>query len=416
MTQTLGLTLATIDTFRNQIVHTDAETLLRSLPEGSVHCIVTSPPYYGLRDYGEDGQIGLEDTPQQYVDRMVDVFELARRSLRDDGTLWLNLGSSYANDDKWGGTTGGKHVSALHGNSGIGRQKRTTGFKAKDLIPIPWMVAMALQSAGWYLRSDIIWHKPNPMPESVTDRPTKAHEYVFLLTKSARYFYDADAIRLPVAASTVGRGKVDFGGAKGRAYSPMETDPNFRNGNEQWGRTFDYKASCANGRNRRSVWSIPTEPKPFQHFAMFPQALIEPMILAGSPAQVCAVCGAPYVRDVTRHANYEKRQDRGQPDYKPPMVDSSGWKPATVIDNGFTPSCDCHADTSRGIVVDPFMGSGTTALVAQRLQRDFIGCDVNAEYVTLARDRVRYHGDDKRMVKEQDAGVQQLGLFAAVNA
>jgi hypothetical protein len=173
----------------------DCRVVLASLPAESVHTVLTSPPYWGLRDYGSPGQLGLEPTPEEYVANMVAVFREVRRVLRADGTLWLNLGDSYANDTKWGGSSGGKHVAALHGQTGIGRQKVTTGLKAKDLVGIPWRVAFALQADGWYLRSDIIWAKPNPMPESVTDRPTKAHEYLFLLSKSARYYYDADAVR-----------------------------------------------------------------------------------------------------------------------------------------------------------------------------------------------------------------------------
>jgi DNA modification methylase len=326
--------LATVDTFRNQIVHCDAETLLRSLPANSVHCVVTSPPYYGLRDYGTDGQIGLEDTPAAFVARLVDVFEGVRRVLRPDGVCWLNLGDTYGT-----GTT----AARKSGKRGIGDNTQNAqdiarvGGMAKQLLGIPWRVAFALQAAGWWLRSDIIWHKPNPMPESVTDRPTKAHEYVFMLTKSARYWYDADAVRDPATPGTHTTTSTSFGSqASGKNITPT--------GNQKPGATF----SWGNARNKRTVWTVPTEPKPFQHFAMFPQALIEPMILAGCP--------------------------------------------------------------KGGIVLDPFMGSGTTALVAQRLGRDFIGCDVNEDYVKLARDRVQYHGDDKRMVKEQAAGVQQIAL------
>jgi DNA modification methylase len=169
-----------------RILTGDCRALLATLDAESVQTCVTSPPYFGLRDYGVAGQIGLEATPDAFVAEMVAVFREVRRVLRNDGTLWLNLGDSYANDTKWGGSSSGKHVKGLHGDTGVGRGKRTTGLKAKDLIGIPWLVAFALRADGWYLRSDIIWHKPNPMPESVTDRPTKAHEYLFLLAKSER--------------------------------------------------------------------------------------------------------------------------------------------------------------------------------------------------------------------------------------
>ena len=176
-----------------RILQGDCREILKTISDQSVNCCVTSPPYFGLRDYGVAGQIGLEQTPQEFVDQMVAVFREVRRVLRDDGTLWLNLGDSYANDAKWGGSSGEKNAYCTTGGEGF-RSRRSTGLKPKDLIGIPWRVAFALQADGWYLRQDIIWHKPNPMPESVTDRCTKAHEYVFLLTKSARYYYDADAI------------------------------------------------------------------------------------------------------------------------------------------------------------------------------------------------------------------------------
>ena len=183
----------------NLIQFGDCRATMRELIADGVRvqCCVTSPPYYGLRDYGHPGQLGLEKTPAEYVAAMVEVFGLVRELLADDGVLWLNLGDSYANDTKWGGQASGKHVQALQGNSGIGRQQHTTGLPGKNLIGIPWRVAFALQEAGWYLRQDVIWHKPNPMPESVTDRCTKAHEYLFLLTKSGRYYWNAEAMKEP---------------------------------------------------------------------------------------------------------------------------------------------------------------------------------------------------------------------------
>jgi DNA modification methylase len=178
-----------------RLIEGDCREVLRSLDAESVQTCVTSPPYFGLRDYGHDGQLGLEPTPDEYVAALVEAFREVRRVLRDDGTLWLNLGDSYANDAKWGGSSGGKHVmDGQTGGEGY-RLRRATGLKSKDLIGVPWRVAFALQADGWYLRSDIIWAKPNPMPESVTDRPTKAHEYLFLLAKAPRYYYDADAMR-----------------------------------------------------------------------------------------------------------------------------------------------------------------------------------------------------------------------------
>jgi DNA modification methylase len=231
------------------IIYGDALKKLRELPEGSVQCCVTSPPYWGLRDYGVAGQIGLEETPAEYVDKLVEVFSEVRRVLCEDGTLWLNLGDSYARN---GGKDGGRNRELLH-MEGISTRmcKIPDGsyLKPKDLVGIPWRVAFALQADSWYLRSDIIWHKPNPMPESVTDRPTKAHEYLFLLSKQERYFYDADAISESLAICVHQNDRV-------------------------WG--------LSGRRNKRSVWTVPTASYEEAHFAIFPPDLIKPCILAGS--------------------------------------------------------------------------------------------------------------------------------------
>lgn len=254
-----------------EILQGDCRDVLGSLPDGSINCCVTSPPYFGLRDYGVEGQLGLEPTPDEFVSAMVEVFREVRRVLRDDGTLWLNLGDSYANDGKWGGSTGGKHASALHGNSGIGRRLLTTGLKPKDLIGIPWRVAFALQADGWYLRQDIIWHKPNPMPESVTDRCTKAHEYIFLFAKSERYYFDADAIK-EQAVSNHASGNSFKGRQGGAIHMPMSGGAGTA---DQW--------LPGGMRNRRSVWTVSTKPFKGAHFATFPPDLIEPCVLAGCP-------------------------------------------------------------------------------------------------------------------------------------
>jgi DNA modification methylase len=341
------------------IRHGDCREVLRTMPDESVHCCVTSPPYFGLRDYGVAGQIGLEPSPELFVDEMVAVFREVRRVLRDDGTLWLNLGDSYANDGKWGGHTGGKHIKALH-CSPIGRNKRYTGLKAKDLIGIPWMVAFALRADGWYLRRDIIWHKLNPMPESVRDRPSTAHEYLFLLTKSERYYYDADSIMeasSPDSHARAARGRSSThkwadGGpgdqtiAKGSpsagripgvnpkaASAPMDGPRSRQNAS--------FSAAVADlvpMRNKRSVWATTTEPFSEAHFATFPPSLVEPCILAGSPA--------------------------------------------------------------GGTVLDPFGGAGTTAMVADRLQRDAILIELNPAYSEIAERRIN----------------NDAGMFAEVSA
>jgi DNA modification methylase len=245
----------------------DCRESMRTLPAESMQCCVTSPPYWGLRDYGHDGQLGLEPTPDAYVASMVAVFREVRRVLRPDGTLWLNLGDSYANDAKWGGSTGGKHVATLHGQTGIGRAKKVTGCPAKNLVGIPWRVAFALQADGWYLRSDIIWAKPNPMPESVTDRPTKSHEYLFLLSRSERYWYDAVAI----AEEAVTAGKPRFDSIGGTSWTDRQQHS--KGGSKPEGYAE---------RNARTVWTIATQPFSGAHFATFPPELAERCIKAGS--------------------------------------------------------------------------------------------------------------------------------------
>ena len=261
-----------------QVIVGDCIEGIRTLPDQSVHTCVTSPPYFGLRDYGMAGQIGLEDTPDAFVARLVDVFREVRRVLRDDGTLWLNLGDSYA------GYHGNKNAlmptSATNGwtngtneNSRGDKRPQDIGLKQKDLLGIPWRVAFALQADGWYLRQDIIWHKPNPMPESVTDRCTKAHEYVFLLSKSARYFFDAEAIK----ERAIHSGRV----VKATGADSKNANAGF--GSDTKGGFTTTDTLVGDNRNRRSVWTVATKPYAGAHFATFPPDLIEPCILAGSP-------------------------------------------------------------------------------------------------------------------------------------
>ncbi len=312
-----------------QVLVGDVREKLAGLPDGSVQCVVTSPPYWGLRDYGAKEQIGLEPTPHEYVGALASVFEEVRRVLSGDGTCWLNLGDSYANDTKWGGQTSGKHARSLHGKTPLVRAQKASGLKSKDLVGIPWRVALALQDCGWYLRSDIIWAKPNPMPESVKDRPTRSHEYVFLLTKSERYFYDADAIKEPTTGQAHSRGSGINPNAEGKNES--SGDRRKDGFNERWRVKQNASFSAAvtepvDERNARSVWTIPTQPYPDAHFATFPEALPERCIKAGSRL----------------------------------------------------------GDT----VLDPFCGSGTTGQVAIRLGRAFIGIELNPTYAQLARQRI----------------------------
>jgi DNA modification methylase len=375
----------------------DCREVLKTIPEKSVHCCVTSPPYYGLRDYGVDGQIGLEESPNEYVNELVKVFSEVKRVLRDDGTLWLNLGDSYSGSGK-GQYKDGEHDPKKKKTDGMKLESGNcpSGFKPKDLIGIPWRVAFALQADGWYLRSDIIWSKPNPMPESVTDRPTKAHEYVFLLSKSEKYFYDNEAVKEPVAESTIGRGKVTFGGAKGRAYTPSKEDPNYRNGSEQWGRVFDYTESCKNGRNRRSVWNIPTKPYSGAHFATFPLDLIDPCIKAGTSEKgCCPECGAPWVRDTEVIGQVKQKWGATErPDCRPGNENGKGDKgirsgminvKKTI---GWRPSCTCNAGVPIPCtVLDPFGGSGTVGEWCRHHQRDAMLIELNPEYKPLITER-----------------------------
>ena len=391
-----------------RIIQGDCIEGLRTLPDASVHCCVTSPPYWGLRDYGHAGQIGLESTPEAYVARMVEVFREVRRVLRDDGTLWLNLGDSYAAarggtsmpaETLAGGVSGRGDTVAKRGReSGYTphRDPAAHGLKHKDLVGIPWRVAFALQADGWWLRQDIIWHKPNPMPESVRDRCTKAHEYVFLMTKSERYFYDAEAIKVEASQATADRNKYGFNGAfKGQfAGTP---------GEERWqnGRPIESPAFSADGKaNRRSVWTVTTKPYSGAHFAVMPPDLVEPCILAGCPDQCCTMCGAGYERVTARQKHFESGSGRsgnaieGKQDLSASDANSTPdirMGPVVEVKTiGWQPACDCAASgTVPGTVLDPFAGSGTTLAVAAELGRSGIGCELNPEYIALAERRIR---------------------------
>ena len=299
-----------------RIIEGDCIEGMRRLECQSVNTCVTSPPYFGLRDYGHDGQIGLEASPDAFVAKLVEVFREVRRVLRDDGTVWLNLGDSYARAGGWSNNNGLDGVKRGEGNramsnmtgEGGASQKLADGLKSKDLIGIPWRVAFALRADGWYLRQDIIWHKPNPMPESVRDRCTKAHEYVFLLSKSERYYFDSLAMQEPAVKGSANAGARNYTGVNGR---------------EVLGGT---QQDVTDNRNRRSVWTVATRPYKGAHFATFPPDLIRPCILAGCPME--------------------------------------------------------------GTVLDPFGGSGTTALVALEEGRKAVLCELNTDYIALAHKRL----------------------------
>jgi len=337
---------------RHTILHADVMDGLRSLPDRSVHCIITSPPYWGLRDYGIEGQIGIEPSPEEYVQKIVAVFREARRVLRDEGTMWLNLGDCYA------------------------RSRSAWGLKAKDLVGMPWRIAFALQADGWYLRSDIVWAKPNPMPESVRDRPTKSHEFVFLFAKRARYFYDADAVREVAAYPNDDRGA--------RADARREIP----GANRMTGKTGTH-------RNRRDVWRIATQATPDAHFATFPEALVEPCIKAGTSERgCCPSCGAPWRRMVEISPGGLPRRDTEAWNSGGPLTPHKGYRGSPIVTQmGWQPSCTCGAEeTVPCVVLDPFGGSGTVAKVARGLGRSSVMIELNPAYVEIMKKRLRCGG------------------------
>lgn len=368
----------------------DCRDILKTLPDNSVHCCVTSPPYYGLRDYGVDGQIGLEQTPEEYVSELVGVFREVKRVLRNDGTLWLNLGDSYAhpgNKRTGEGEARNLKTETFHGGKAHLEQRRTIGefpgLKPKDLIGIPWRVAFALQADGWYLRQDIIWSKNNPMPESVTDRCTKSHEYIFLFSKSPKYYFDNEAIK----EESVCNHPSGNGYKRSARVTYQNQDGSARGNEEQWKPTEK--------RNKRSVWNVNTKPYKAAHFATFPPALIWPCISAGTSEKgVCSACGAPFRRitEVTGqivqkwgHSDYaECRQD---------TIKGSGDKGLRTgilnIKNTveFEPSCSCNAVSVPATVLDPFGGSGTVGEVCNKLGRNAILIELNPAYKPLIFER-----------------------------
>ncbi|MFH1226787.1 MAG: site-specific DNA-methyltransferase [Planctomycetota bacterium] len=440
--------------YLNKIIVGDVRDKLKELPDQSVHCVITSPPYYGLRDYkvppliwGGDskcrhiwkehkmppkgghikpdnmpnvganrseqeegisirfgytsiscvkcnawrGSLGLEPTPELYVAHLVEIFREVKRVLRDDGTFWLNIGDSYAG-------SGGAHKEN-HANPGISNSYKRNGVphwgelkqpcnylvpegcKPKDLIGIPWMLAFACRADGWYLRSDIIWYKRNPMPESVTDRPTKSHEYIFLLAKSEKYYYDNEAIK----EKSTQNGKPHPTGQK---ISPT------RNDTDMAGKTIGDGIS----RNKRSVWDVTTHPFRGAHFATFPIALIEPMVLAGSSEKgVCSECGAPWARIIESKRLNRTELSKDDIRYRPNIYNGSYGDINGKSDAGYTETkttgwratCQCKAGVVPAVVLDPFMGAGTTAVAAKQLHRNFIGIELNPDYIGMAEKRIK---------------------------
>ncbi|KKM24561.1 hypothetical protein LCGC14_1603870 [marine sediment metagenome] len=475
----------------------DVREMLRTLPDESVHCVVTSPPYWGLRDYGTEpgvwggdeecdhvwgetgpghhpgqveqtkwknadaagkgqtagsgqwcsecnawrGQLGLEPTPEIYVEHMVEVFREVRRVLRNDGSFWLNMGDCYASSppgNKPGTTSASSGLPNSRENQEMRRaaqvHKRDYGaLKQKNLVGIPWRLAFALQADGWWIRQDIIWAKPNPMPESCRDRPTKSHEYIFLLTKAPRYFFDQEAVRQRAADSSLARIAQDTfdeqtGGPKDYAQTGVNPNRSARKALENFAKNP--------GANIRSVWTIPTQPFSAAHFAVFPEALPEWCIKAGTSEKgCCPECGAPWVRVVKRTSTVIDRSARTH-DKGRTRTSGTMTKPPTAKTTGWKPSCSCaHPDhgsvrefTDQRIgergsitylddpptvpctVLDPFVGSGTTALVAVRLGRRAIGIDLSAEYTKMVEKQlaVALLGGHKRPRKFKIKGRKKL--------
>jgi DNA modification methylase len=389
----------------------DSLSILPTLDAESVQCCVTSPPYYGLRDYGCAGQIGLEPTPEAYVEKLVQVFREVRRVLRDDGCVFLNLGDSYATQagkgdnipqTKWRANTypeGAPHRSKLTGGRGtyLNQNRNGTpcpgGLKPKDLIGIPWRVAFALQADGWYLRQDIIWAKPNPMPESVTDRCTKAHEYIFLLTKSARYYYDNEAVKEDQCQYEQERRLREGRQGLDSIYAISSEG---KTGQQPQGGSGAIKnvkrrqeLAITGTRNRRSVWTITTKPFKEAHFATFPPEIPEICIKAGTSERgCCPECGSPWVRVGTKETIWRERPNQytayrdinGQPDQR-----KSG---TTFNTTGWRPTCTHNLGPIPCTVLDPFSGSGTTGNVAERLGRKYIGIELNPAYAEMGTRRI----------------------------
>lgn len=464
------------------VLEGDCREVLRTLPEASVHCVVTSPPYWALRNYGipasiwggdpacahvwietdyrlEDhgdegettqlegsathaqtrigkvtawgcgecgawrGCLGLEPTPHLYVEHLVEVFAELWRVLRNDGTAWVNLGDSYIT------AAGGERVDPRNGithDRGRPNRKRVDGLKSKDMVGIPWRVAFALQAEGWYLRSDVIWHKPNPMPESVNDRPTRTHEYLFLLSKSEIYFYDAEAVKERVTGGSKPRGK-----GVNRKSADVDLKPVGDTNRIRANKDF---LAAVNGlvetRNRRTVWTVQTKAFKEAHFATFPPELVEPCIKAGTSERgACRSCGAPWARIVerpklppakpydgkwsgaARETASRKIQANARAWREAGGEHSNPFPPAVTV--GWRPTCDCAAgEPVPCVVVDPFSGAGTTGLVARRLGRRYRGIEINPEYIRMSERRIRRDAPLLDLAAEPPPPPQrQRGLF-----
>lgn len=397
---------------RNEIFCGDWKEAARQLKPGSIDCIITSPPYYGLRDYGVAGQCGNEETPEQYISNLVEGFRLLRVALKDCGTLWINIGDSYAasgknrTEEQATGKTGLRSGISSQ-TASLKQQNKIVGdLKPKDLIGIPWMLAFALRADGWYLRQDIIWNKPNTMPESVTDRCTKSHEYIFLLSKSKTYYFDAEAIKEDGAAYEIERRKREkakgFGGKRNLKANGHETGqaPQSEGGAvRDLAKAIDL--ALTGKRNKRSVWTVTTKPFKDAHFACYPHELIDPCILAGTSEKgCCPKCGGPWSRivepvfNVGHDGEINGSYPEGSTAKRLALLRQAAREQGMEYNGekktiGWEPTCKCGlTETVPAIVYDPFMGSGTTASAAKSLGRDYMGSELNPDYMKIEARRL----------------------------
>jgi len=384
--------MSDIDTWTNDIHVGDARETLAELPADSVHMVMTSPPYFGLRDYGVDGQVGLEDSLDEYIAELVGVFREVRRVLRPDGAAWLNLGDTFGGDSivrdegDWKRPGDDGYEEDHTASYGDGR-RGISDLGRKNKMLVPHRVAIALQDDGWVVRNDCTWVKPNPMPSSVKDRLNTTTEQVFYLRPQPDGWFDLDAIREPHAQSTQERASNDGGSGIVADVGGQPAHQGFRE--------KDYSDQLhPAGKNPGDVFEVTTKPYPEAHFAVYPPELCEKPIKATCPPEVCADCGAPYEREVERTAATSQRDNwkqEGNEDqtFRNDTDRKGGWYDAEADFKGWTPTCDCETDaTAPGIALDPFAGAGTTCRVAKDLGRRFIGIDLNPDYVAMAQKRV----------------------------
>lgn len=436
-----------IDAWTNQVHEGDAAETLRELPESSVHCVVTSPPYFGLRDYQVDGQIGLEDSLSEYIQSLVDVGDEIKRVLRPDGVWWLNLGDTFSG----GGGVAGKpnDWEDLHDDDNYPSEPpaRNTPLGRKNKMLVPHRAAIALQESGWVVREDCVWYKKNPMPNSFDDRFLEQKEFLFHLTPGPDYWFDLDAVREPHKENSLERATYDFNGVK--TYRT-----NHQPGRETAQRLHKFTNSLhPKGKNPGDVFEVTTKPFPEAHFAVFPSELVEPLIKSSCPSKTCAECGQPWERDMLEvpawevenpgrpqlHRALELADKHGLTDAHLEACRAVGFSDAAAgkqqtgygrntdenerlaaeakdalggyfrefvttyeVAGEFEPVCDCERGVESGIVLDPFAGAGTTCLVAKRLDRRFIGLDLNPEYVAMAQKRVGIDVEQPELLLDDD--------------